>query len=148
MGVELERIFPGDSQMARRMRSFDWSLTELGPPETWPQNLKTCVRIILTSRQPMFVWWGERLINLYNDGCAAFLCAKHSAALGKPASAVWPEIWDQVGPRVESAMRGDEGTYDKALPFILYRKGYPEEIYVTFSCSPIPNDRGSFDGIL
>ena len=45
-------------------------------------------------------------------------------------------------------MRGDAGTHDKALPFILYRKGYPEEIYVTFSCSPIPNDRGSFDGIL
>jgi PAS domain S-box-containing protein len=148
MGVELERIFPGDSQMARRIRSFDWSLTELGPPEPWPQNLKTCVRIILASRQPMFVWWGERLINLYNDGYAAFLYAKHPAALGGPASAVWPEIWDQVGPRVESAMRGNEGTYDEALPFIMYRKGYPEETYVTFSYSPISNDYGTFGGIL
>ena len=35
------------------------------------------------------------------DGYAAFLCTKHPAALGRPASEVWPEIWHQVGPRVE-----------------------------------------------
>jgi hypothetical protein len=37
----------------------------LGPPHMWPQSLKS-VRIMLTSRQPMFVWWGDELINLYN----------------------------------------------------------------------------------
>ena len=65
---KLESIFPGTSEMAHRMRSFDWSQTVLGLPETWPLNLRTCVRIILTSRQPMFIWWGEQLIHLYNDG--------------------------------------------------------------------------------
>jgi PAS domain S-box-containing protein len=144
----LERIFPGESEMARRMRAFDWSRSPLGPPETWPQNLKTSVRITLTSRHPMFVWWGERLINLYNDGYAAFLCAKHPAALSQPASTVWPEIWEQVGPRAEFAMHRDEGTYDEALPFIMHRNGYPEETYVTFSYSPIPDDHGGFGGIL
>jgi hypothetical protein len=39
--VDLAQIFPGDSEMARRMRSFDWSQNPLGPPESWPQNLKT-----------------------------------------------------------------------------------------------------------
>lgn len=144
----LRALFPGESEMARRMRAFDWSKTDPGPPEGWPQNLKTSVRITLTSRHPMFVWWGERLINLYNDGYAAFLHAKHPAALAQPAAAVWPEIWEQVGPRAESAMRHDEGTYDEALPFIMHRKGYPEETYVTFSYSPIPDDRGGTGGIL
>ena len=124
---ERERFFPGQSEMAQRMRSFDWSRSELGPPETWPQNLKTSVRIILTSQHPMFVWWGERLFNLYNDGYAAFLCAKHPAALSQPASAVWPEIWEQVGPRAELAMHCGEGTYDEALPFIMLRNGYPRK---------------------
>jgi len=144
----LRALFPGDSEMSRRMRAFNWSQTDLGPPEGWPQNLKTSVRITLTSRHPMFIWWGERLINLYNDGYAAFLHAKHPAALAQPAAAVWPEIWEQIGPRIESAMRHDEGTYDEALPFIMHRKGYPEETYVTFSYSPIPDDRGGTGGIL
>ena len=109
---ELGRLFPGTSEMARRMRAFDWSNNLLGPPQSWPQNLKTSVRVVLTSSHPMFVWWGEQLINLYNDGYAAFLYARHPAALGQPASTVWPEIWDLVGPRVASAIQRDEGTYD------------------------------------
>jgi PAS domain S-box-containing protein len=145
---KLESIFPGTSEMAHRMRSFDWSQTVLGLPETWPLNLRTCVRIILTSRQPMFIWWGEQLIHLYNDGYTAILGAKHPAALAKPAPVVWSEVWDVAGPRAEFAMHRDEGTYDEALPFIMLRKGYPEETYVTFSYSPIPDDRGGFGGIL
>jgi signal transduction histidine kinase len=147
-GGELEQIFPGDSEMARRMRAFDWSQNPLGPPQGWPQNLKTCVRITLTSRHPMFVWWGERLIHLYNDGYAAFLHAKHPRALGLPAPVVWEEVWPVVGPRVEFAMHRSEGTYDEALMLILLRKGFPEEMYVTFSYSPVTDDEGGFGGIL
>src|SRR5579875_1030355 len=145
---ELERLFPGTSEMAGRMRALDWSNNPLGPPQSWPQNLKTSVRVLLTSNHPMLVWWGEQLINLYNDGYAAFLRTRHPAALGQPASTVWPEIWHLVGPRAESAIQRDEGTYDEALPFVLLRKGYPEEAYVTFSYSPIPNNEGGFGGIL
>jgi signal transduction histidine kinase len=134
--------------MARRMREFDWSRNPLGNPLDWPQTLKTSVRIILTARQPMFVWWGTQLITLYNDGYAAFLWSKHPQALGEPASAVWPEIWDVVEPRVEFAMRQDEGTYDEAFFLIMHRKGYPEEVYATFSYSPIADDHGKFGGIL
>jgi signal transduction histidine kinase len=96
----------------------------------------------------MFIWWGEQLIHLYNDGYTAILGAKHPEALAKPAPVVWSEVWDVAGPRAEFAMHRDEGTYDEALPFIMLRKGYPEETYVTFSYSPIPDDRGGFGGIL
>ena len=36
--------------------------------ERWPQSLLIAVGICLNSRFPMFVWWGEELINIYNDG--------------------------------------------------------------------------------
>src|SRR5215470_7708297 len=130
------------------MRALDWSRTALGPVERWPQSLKTCVRIMLTSRQPMFVWWGPELINLYNDAYRAIVGGKHPWALGQPAQAVWREIWDQVGPRAESALRGDEGTYDEALLLIMERHGYQEETYYTFSYSPVPNEHGGTGGIL
>jgi signal transduction histidine kinase/DNA-binding response OmpR family regulator len=138
----------GGGENGARMREIDWSQTALGPVEDWPQSLRTCIRIVLTSRQPMFVWWGEQLINLYNDAYKTIAGGKHPWALGAPASEVWREIWDQVGPRAAIAMQSNEGTYDEALLLIMERYGYPEETYYTFSYSPVPNDEGGTGGIL
>lgn len=41
-------IFTGDSEMAMLARSLDWSQTPLGSVETWQDNLKTAVQILLT----------------------------------------------------------------------------------------------------
>jgi signal transduction histidine kinase/DNA-binding response OmpR family regulator len=143
-----ELLFAGGGEMGARMRETDWSKTALGPAQRWPQSLKTCVRIILTSRQPMFVWWGPELINLYNDAYKTIVGGKHPEAFTQPASVVWKEIWDQVGPRSRSAMLNNEGTYDEALLLIMERNGYPEETYYTFSYSPVPNEQGGTGGII
>jgi hypothetical protein len=144
---ELNIDLAGGGELGERMRERDWSQTALGPVAGWPQSLKTAVRIMLTSRQPMFVWWGEDLINLYNDAYKTIVGGKHPQALGQPASEVWREIWDQIRPRAESALRNNEGTYDEALQLIMERNGYPEETYYTFSYSPVPNDQGGTGGI-
>jgi PAS domain S-box-containing protein len=146
--TQAPQLFAGDSELSALMRATDWSRSPLGPPEHWPESLKTCVRIVLTSRQAMFVWWGDQLINLYNDAYKAIVGGKHPEALGQPASVVWREIWDQVGPRAETAMRRNEGTYDEALLLMMERYGYQEETYYTFSYSPVPNDQGGTGGII
>src|SRR5579883_1237953 len=143
-----EKIFSGGGELGALMRTIDWSATPLGPIENWSKNLKTCLRIVLTSRQPMFVWWGKQLVNLYNDAYRSILGGKHPAALGQPASVVWQEIWKQIGPRAETALRSNEGTYDEALMLIMERYGYPEETYYTFSYSPVPNDDGGVGGLI
>ena len=137
----------GGGELGAMMRRADWSRSPLGAPSQWPNSLKTLVRVILTSRQPMFLWWGPHLINLYNDAYRSILGGKHPAALGQPASVVWREIWDQIGPRTEQALRGNEGTYDEALLLIMERNGYQEETYYTFSYSPVPGDDGTPSGI-
>jgi hypothetical protein len=60
--LSAEVLFAGGGELGWLMRQFDWSQTSLGPVEFWPQSLRTCVRIVLNSRQPMFVWWGDDLI--------------------------------------------------------------------------------------
>jgi len=137
----------GGGEMGARMRAFDWARSPLGEPARWPRSLKTAVRIMLTSRQPMFVWWGEQLINLYNDPYRSIVGGRHPTAFGQPAVQVWREIWSQIAPRVESALVKNEGTYDEALLLIMERHGYPEETYYTFSYSPIPDDDGVPSGI-
>lgn len=132
----------GGGEMGARIRAKDWSATPLGPIECWPQSLKTIVRIMLTSRQPIWIGWGPDLIKLYNDPYKAIVGGKHPEALGQPAAVVWREIWDAIGPRLETAMQQNEGTYDEALLLIMERYGYQEETYYTFSYSPVPADEG------
>src|SRR5207344_3500664 len=56
----------GGGKMGELIRAYDWQKTPLGSPEDWPQSLKTCVRIMLTSRQSIWIGWGKDLIKLYN----------------------------------------------------------------------------------
>ena len=135
-------------EMATRMRAMDWHATSLGAPATWPPVLKMALRIVLNSRQPMFVWWGPELLNLYNDAYKSIIGGRHPLALGQPAEQVWWEIWDTLQPRVVSAMQSREGTYDESLLLIMERNGYPEETYYTFSYSPILDDDNVVRGII
>ena len=130
------------------MRDFDWTATPLGVPDSWPQSLKTAVRIMLTSRQPIWIGWGDELIYLYNDPYKSIIGGRHPWALGQPIRVVWKELWPDIGPMLATAMKGDEGTYVEDQLLIMERNGYPEETYYTFSYSPIPDDDGSAGGII
>ncbi len=135
--------------MRERMQSIDWSCSPLGAREQWPQSLQIALRIMLDSRYAMWLGWGPDFIFLYNDAYAKMtLGPKHPWALGRPAAEVWPEIWDEVGPRAESVIRTGEATWDERLLLFLERKGFAEESYHTFSYSPIPDDNGGIGGML
>ena len=137
----------GGGEMGERIRNFNWSQTSLGDPKNWQNSLKTCVRIMLTSPQPMFVWWGKELINIYNDAYRFVLGEKHPNALGTPGNIVWKEIWKEVGARAEIVFNKNEGTFDDALLLIMNRHGCDEETYFKFSYNPIPGDNGGTVGL-
>ncbi|MBD3581361.1 ATP-binding protein [Flavobacterium selenitireducens] len=143
-----ESFLQGGGELGELIRNKNWSKTPLGHPSVWPQSLRTSVRIILTSRQPMFVWWGKELINIYNDAYKSIVGGKHPECLGQPAFEVWREIWHEVEPRTRQCLEQNTGTYDEALLLLMERNGYTEETYYTFSYSPIPGDDGKPQGII
>ena len=147
VGEESERLFIGRSELAGLIRDFDWASTSLGSPDCWPQSLKTAVRIMLTSQQPIWIGWGDELIYLYNDPYKSIIGGKHPWALGRPTRMVWHEIWEDIAPLLTRPMEEGEGTYVEAQLLIMERNGFPEETYYTFSYSPIPNPDGSAGGI-
>lgn len=138
----------GGGQMGALMRAKHWQDTPLGPPETWPQSLKTIVQMLLNSRYQMWMAWGEDLVFFYNDAYAPTLGVKHGRALGQPASSVWKEIWPDIGPRIDHVLRTGEATWDEGLMLLLERSGYAEETYHTFSYSPLADDDGQIVGML
>lgn len=143
----LERIFVGDSDMARQMRNHDWTATSLGDPLQWPQALKLAVRILLTSKFEMWVGWGPDIAFLYNDAYRPTLGSKHVYALGMPTRELYPEIWPEIEPRLRRVYAHGEATWDRALKLILHRHGYAEETYHTFSYSPLVGDTDKVEGI-
>jgi len=147
MGKNIPEFLSGGGEMGERIRNYDWSTTPLGPPEQWQQSLKTCVRIMLTSSQPIWIGWGKELIKLYNDPYKAIVGGKHPQALGQPASVVWKDIWKDIASMLERVMDQNEGTYVESQLLIMERNGYPEETYYTFSYTPIPGDEGGTAGM-
>ncbi len=141
-------LFAGGGEMGRAMAERNWADTPLGPPEQWPAALRNTVRIMLTSRFAMWAGWGPELAFLYNDAYRHdTLQAKHPWALGRPASEVWAEIWQDVEPRVRSVMDTGVATWDEDLLLFLERSGFPEETYHTFSYSPLDGDDGRTEGM-
>ncbi len=141
-------LFAGGGVMGNRMRSYDWAATNLGPPDGWPQSLKTTISIMLNSRYAMWMAWGPDLTFFCNDAYEPTLGVKSAWALGAASDQVWAEIWGDVGPRIQHVLANGGATWDESLLLLLERRGFPEETYHTFSYSPLRTDTGEIGGML
>ncbi|SFP70142.1 PAS domain S-box-containing protein [Geodermatophilus dictyosporus] len=142
-------LFANGGEVGREMAARDWAATPVGPPGQWPSALRNLVRIVLTSRFSMWAAYGSELTAFYNDAYQRdTLQGKHPWALGRPAREMWSEIWDDIGPRIESVLATGVATWDEDLLLFLQRSGYPEETYHTFSYSPVDDDEGRTAGML
>lgn len=141
------RIPASQSAAAALLHAHDWANSPLGPPDAWPESLHIALGICLSSRFPMFVWWGEQLVNLYNDAYFPILGKRHPAAFGRPAQEAWSEIWDVVGAQADAVMRRGESTWNERVLLVMERHGYTEDTWFTWSYSPIPDGRGGVAGL-
>jgi PAS domain S-box-containing protein len=141
--------FAADEEVGRDLTAVEWAATPLGLPGSWPQSLQTAVDILLSSRFSMWMAWGADLTFFCNAAYRRHtLGRKYPWALGRPASEVWEEIWDDIGPRIDTVLATGKATWDEALLLFLERSGYPEETYHTFSYSPLRDDAGAVVGML
>jgi PAS domain S-box-containing protein len=138
----------GFGQMPAMVAAFDWSKTAIGAQSTWPQSLRTAVEICLSSKIPMFVWWGPELIHIYNDGYAVTLGKRHPGALGVPAKTIWPEVWQTIQEDLDAMVVSGVPITRVRLPLTLERNGYPEEGFFTYSYSSIHDESGKIGGFM
>jgi len=131
-------------------RNFNWSATPVGAFDAWPQSLCTTLSILLNSKFPMFLWWGPQLVCFYNNAYRPSLgnAGKHPSILGKPAIEAWPEIWSFIKPLIDQVLAGGEAVWfeDQLVP--IYRNGHIEDVYWTFSYSPVMDEDNLVGGVL
>jgi PAS domain S-box-containing protein len=142
--VVSDPLFDGPGEMRALCRAFDWSATPLGPSTSWPQSLRTTAGMVLASRNPMFLWWGPELIQIYNDAYRPSFGAegRHPRALGMLGRECWTDIWEAIGPQIEQVMTTGEATWheDQYLP--IERNGRLEDVWWTYSYSPVRDEEG------
>ena len=129
--------------MGALTRAYDWSASPLGKPETWPQSLRTALRILLNTNHPMFIWWGEDLIQFYNDAYRQTMGPeRHPSALGQRGRECWAEVWTIIGPQIEQVMSGGGATWHENQLVPITRHGALQQVYWTYGYSPIDEDDG------
>jgi signal transduction histidine kinase len=145
----VEAVFAGSGEMVARCREFDWGSTPLGPVSSWSPSLRTTASVLLDSRNPMFLWWGPELVQIYNDAYAPSLGRgdRRERALGAKGREFWTDIWTTIGPQIEQVMTTGEPTWheDQYLP--IERNGRMEDVWWTYSYSPV-RENGAIAGVL
>jgi signal transduction histidine kinase len=130
----------GGGEMGALMRSMDWSKTSIGASEYWSPALRMMVRLLLANRFPLLLWWGPRYCQLYNDPYRPVLGDKHPTSMGQSARECFSEIWDVIGPLIDTPFNGGSATWmdDLQLEYIRYDR--LEEAHFTVAYSPVPDE--------
>jgi hypothetical protein len=144
-------VLVGGGEMGALMRAFDWSQTPLGPVDGWSPTLRVMAKLLLANRFPMLLWWGPQFIQLYNDAYRPVLGDKHPhAALGRPFSECWSEVFYVLGPLAQTPFDGGPPTWMEDIPLEVNRYGFVEETHFTIAYSPVPDETapGGIGGVL
>lgn len=121
----------------------------LGPVDGWSPALVSAVRLMLSSRAEIVLFWGQDLCALYNEAYAPTIGDKHPGALGRPACEGWAELWDDLGPLLRSVLDSGETIHAKDRPFYIERdNGRGEDVYFDISYSPVFEADGAIGGVL
>ena len=135
--------------MAAALRGHDWAATPLGPMEQWPASLKALLATVLSSRQPMLLWWGPEQLQFYNDAFdQCFAGDRLPGGIGRRGMDCWGELWPNMARGITGVMDQGAATWytDKLVP--VWRAGRMEDVYWTYGYSPAFDDALAVGGVL
>jgi PAS domain S-box-containing protein len=135
--ARVNHLITGQSEMAARIRSYDWTQTPLGRIEDWSETLLATANLMLHSPFPTILSWGPEMVFLYNDAAISTLTTKHPNALGGLYRDVFREAWDLVSADLEACLyRGETAVRDNMLIPILLN-GVLVNQYFSYSLIPV-----------
>ena len=141
----LRALLDDGSDMGARILAHDWAATPLGPLQSWPSALVSAVTLMVRTRQPVYIAWGPDRLSLYNDACFPIVGTRHPQALGMPASQLWQEVWDNVGPLFEAVLAGEPQWHEDRAIALDVANG--DTRWFSFSCTPLLDDDAAISGL-
>lgn len=130
--------------------SLDWSKTSLGPTNDWSPQLQAITNLVLTSLNPIVLFWGSSLSMIYNEAYARIIQDAHPKAFGASAYEIFEKNGNMImlEPFVKLLQATRRTHVEHAVPFFLRRNGRLEEVYYDQEWIPIQDEQGEVVGIL
>jgi PAS domain S-box-containing protein len=134
-------------ELAKRIATFDWAATPIGPIEGWPHALKYTVGLMLPSPVPLVLLWGEQGVMIYNDAYSEFAGGRDSRLLGSNVREGWEEVADFNDNVMRVGLAGQTLSY-KNHELTLQRDGRPEKVWMNLDYSPVLGEDGKPAGVI
>ncbi|GMA77988.1 hypothetical protein GCM10025880_44050 [Methylorubrum aminovorans] len=144
--IESLPFLAGGGEAARMIAERDWTDHPLGPPQTWPESLRTALSLILNSPESMILAWGPDLHFFFNDTYFPLLGPRLSWAMGERFDRVWADGWDQAKPIIDDAFAGKSRRFED-LPWKLATDRGEAETWWSFSYSRVLDGEGRVAGL-
>ncbi len=145
--ADLVNFLAQSGEMGRLTLAVDWSKTDVGPMENWPQSLVSSISICLKNSFPMSIWWGPNFTFFYNDSYRPFLGAKHPVVGKRAIEEVWSELEGTIGHSLRGAMNGEASSFYEDALLVMERKGFAEECYFIYTLCPIYEENMKVGGV-
>ena len=145
--MPVKTFLAGGGDAGELIRAFDWATPPLGPPETWPDPLRTALAVCLNSTIPSSVYWGPEFITIYHDAWASQAAGRHPWAMGRPARESREDIWDTIAPQFEQV-----GTTGRGISVtdqhLAIQRGRDRDSWWSYSIVPLYEHDGTVGGLL
>jgi signal transduction histidine kinase len=143
------RFIGSGTPMREMVQAHRWEDTPLGAIDGWPVSLRSAVSVVMHSVNPMFLWWGGQLTQIYNDAYVpCFGIGKHPKALGQDGRECWPEIWPIIGPQIADVRSGGEARWYENNLVPIHRNGRIEDVFWSYTYTPVFNELDEVGGVL
>ncbi|KMO27625.1 hypothetical protein VQ02_32950, partial [Methylobacterium variabile] len=143
---DLLPFLAGGGRAADMIRARDWAGHPLGPPETWPEALRTALSLVLNSPESMILAWGPDLHFFFNETYFPLLGPRLGWAMGERFDRVWADGWEQAKPIIDDALAGRSRRFVD-LPWKLGTDRGEADTWWTFSYSRVLDGEGRVSGL-
>ena len=141
------RFLAGGGEATRLILERDWSDHPLGPPEHWPDILKSNLSTILNSPESMILAWGaDDLTFFFNETYFPLLGPRLPWSMGAPFRVVWADAWSQAKPIIDEAFAGRSQRFND-LPWTLGTDRGRADTWFSFSYSRVLDSKGDVAGL-
>jgi PAS domain S-box-containing protein len=133
--------------MLRKTVDLDWSSTDLGPIDSWPDALKSSARLILTASMPLALLVGPSGTLIYNDAIMQIFSGIGSDGLGKSVLDVLSGAASFYRDVIASCAAGETRSFrDQALK--VERNGGTETAWFDLDFTPVIERDGAYSAVM
>ncbi|OQO00924.1 hypothetical protein B0A48_13613 [Cryoendolithus antarcticus] len=127
--------------------NYDWTKTPLGRLSNWDPILRSYACMVFADSRGACLYWGPKLVALYNAEFAVFSGGAHPKLMGATFTAAFPELVDSIQPMFTAIYHTGQAVSVDNIELMTVRHGFLEEAYFVGQFVPVWGMSGIVEGV-